>query len=237
MILNAYNNTEKPIIYKTVDSDNNVIDKKLDFKILKKIIKDFDCFFCGQHFNEGIELKEAISDRFTDYTLVKCPSSNYICESCSLGLSLIRYNYIIDSKIKLIRQKDFADMILKQNETPFIACISTSFKKHLFYKTIINYDLNNFYIQLENETILCNRKQLINDLGFISLLQSLNVSKKNIENGIINNDVVYLLGDSVYNYLEKALKRRDFQIALYTAQNKNIEKEKAICLLKAICKI
>lgn len=237
MILEAYNNTEKPIIYRTVDGDNNIIDKEVEFKKYKKRIAKFNCFFCGGYFDEGIELKEAISDRFTDYNIVKCANSNYICESCSLGLSLIRYSYIIDSKIKLIRQKDFADMILKQNEVPFIACISTSFKKHLFYKTIINYDLDNFYIQLENETILCNRQQLKNDLDFISLLQSLNVSKKNIETGIINNDVVCLLGYDVYSYLETALQRRSFQIALYISQKKELEKEDAICQLKAICKI
>lgn len=237
MILEAYNNTDKPIIYRTVDANNNIIDKEVDFKTFKKVKKDFDCFFCGNHFSEGIDLKEAISDRFTDYTLVKCPSSKYVCESCSLGLSLIRYSYIIDSKIKIIRQKDFADMIFKQNEIPFIACITRTFKKHLFYKAIVNYDLNNFYINLENETILCNKQVLKTDLSFISCLQSLGVNKKSIENGFINNDVIGLLGYKIYEYLENALNRRDFQIALYTAQNKNIEKEKAICLLKAICQI
>lgn len=238
MILEAYNNTSKPILYKTVDADNNEIVKEVEFKTFKKIIKKYDCFFCGKHYDEGISIKDAISDRFTEYNLVRKADSQYCCEGCSLALSLIRFNYIIDSKIRLIRQKQFAEELLNQKEVPFFACISTSFKKHLFYKAIINYDLYNFYVNLENETILCNKDILKNDLNYISNLLALGCSIKSLSNCYISSDIVNTLSTKIYDYLQDAINRRSFQVALYLAQRKeNIEKEEAIECLKKICKI
>ncbi len=238
MILEAYNNTAKPISYATVDANGNDIIKEVEFKTFKKTIKKFDCFFCGKSFNEGIEIKEAISDRFTDYAFVSAPDSQYCCEGCSLGLSLIRFSYIIDSKIRLIRQKKFGEALLKQKEKPFLVCISTSFKKHLFYKATVNYDLNNFYVNLENETILCNKEILKNDIDYISSLLNLGASLKSIYNSYIQNDIVNACGIKIYDYLEEALNRRNFQVALYLAQrNEEIKKEEAIECLKTICKI
>lgn len=238
MILEAYNNTSKPIFYATVDANGNDIVKEVEFKTFKKIIKKFDCFFCGKHFDEGIFIKDAISDRFTDFAFVSSANSQYCCEGCSLALSLIRYNYIIDSKIKLIRQKKYAEAILNQDETPFLACISTSFKKHLFYKATINYETENFFINLENETILCNKNILKNDLDYISNLLALGCSIKSLQNCYISTEILKIFSDKIYNYLKEAINRRSFQIALYLAQrNENIEKEEAIECLKTICKI
>lgn len=238
MILEAYNNTIKPISYATVDANGNDIIKEIEFKTYKKIIKKFDCFFCGNHFDEGIFIKDAISDRFTDYSFVKSPNSQYCCEGCALGLNLIRFSYIIDSKIRLIRQKKFAEALLNQNEVPFFACISTSFKKHLFYKAHINYDLFNFYVNLENETILCNKAILKNDINYISNLLNLGCSLKSLYNCYIQSDVISAVGVKIYDYLAEALNRRDFQVALYLAQrDEKIKKEEAIECLKTICKI
>lgn len=240
MILEAYNNTAKPIIYRTVDSDNNDIEKEIEFKTFPSEKKDFECFFCGHNFKEteAVNIKDAISDRFTEYNLVACPDSQYCCVGCSLGLSLIRFSYIIDSKIRLIRQKKYAKAILKQTQTPFIACISTSFKKHLFYKATVNYETEKIYINLENETILCDKKILKNDLDYISNLLNLGQSIKSLYHSYIKSEIVNMLGVKIYDYLQEALNRRSFQVALYLAQrDEKIKKEEAIECLKAICKI
>lgn len=47
-----------------------------------------------------------------------------------------------------------------------------------------------------------------------------------------------MLGVRIYDYLQEALNRRSFQVALYLAQrDEKINKEEAIECLKAICKI
>ena len=237
MILKAYNNTPKPIIYNTVDGDGVNIQKEVVFNTYKKQIRKFNCFFCGNSFDECIAVKDVISAKFTDYSFTANPSSDYCCEGCALASNLIKFNYIIDSKIKLIRYKNYADELLKQKEVPFIACISTSFKKHLFYKAKINYDIDSFYVQLENETILCNKQILTNDLSYISNLMILKQSAKSLSMSHINNNIVNIFGIRIYDYLEEALRRRSFQIALYLAQKKEITEEEAICSLKVLCGI
>ena len=141
------------IDYDTRDGEGNDYIKKVVIKEYQQHeLKPYLCPICHQEKNVGIDIKDIVSGCFTDWAFIG--NSKYICPECSRYFSLNFYNYVIDSDgIHLYNIRRLKDELIRPQKPPFMFCISTTQKKHLFYKAKWNYSSSPFCANLETETI------------------------------------------------------------------------------------
>lgn len=220
------------LYYQTRDGDGNDIEKIIKTKEYPIRSVCFECPICHKHYDSGVYIKDIVSSKFTDWVYV----DDYICESCSALFSIYFYNYIIDPDgVRLINIRQIRDELTKPQKPPFKFIITTTQKKHLFYKAETNYSSNRFAVNLETETIYttCDRMKYL--FSFVENLQVLGQSKDQLKRGEIRFDIVLKIGFEAINLLQKELNfSREIQIPLYCGQKLEISEEEAICNLNSI---
>lgn len=139
------------------------------------------CFYCGNDCNQDNLIKNYLKPTFTNYDIVKCPNSEYICKECIWAFATNTEDiYLIDGEIKknstprlfswIITDKKIAatkkhikqlrDIILNPPDPPFKIIISDSGQKHLLFRAIWAQSQNNYPIQFEEEKIIVNISEL-----------------------------------------------------------------------------
>lgn len=135
-----------------------IISKHLD-KTQIDNVQDVDtvCAFTGQKITKGIHKKHAIKKTFTDIAYLKYPSDyvgmdvaatmSNIIKTENGQSSLRNYSFIANSeRLVLLRNSDVMKYILKPLEPPFQFCISFNNKKHLAFKSKVNYNGRKYII-------------------------------------------------------------------------------------------
>lgn len=222
------------IEYLTRDGKGNDVVKMVKIKEFKTTEIDFECPICKKHKMRGVLTKKAVSSNFTDWAYV----GEYICEECSKLLSLYFYNYSVENGcINLFNVRQVKDNLLRPHKTPFIFIITTSSKKHLFYRATENMNDDTFAVQLESETIFTNRQRMKTLFDFVESLQALGQGKEQMKNGEIRFDILTKVGMNALTYLNNELRSsREIQIPLFCGQKPNITEEEAICTIISILK-
>jgi CRISPR type IV-associated protein Csf1 len=145
----------------------NLISKHLDKKNLKLNVYQVDsiCAFSGIKITEGVLMKDLIKKNFTDQGLIKF-NSDYASIDIALLIeevikgekgfnSMRNYSFYADeSKLKLLKRENILELLLNIPNKPFQIGVTFSYKKHLAYKSPVNYDTDNF--------------QVITDLGIVN---------------------------------------------------------------------
>ena len=138
------------IEYVTRDAEGNDFVKKVNIKEFPIENTDFVCPICNKIQHKGGKIKNIVSSKFTDWAYV----GDYICPECSKLFSLYPYSYIVDPDgIRLLNVRQLRDELCRKQKTPFRFVISTTQKKHLFYRSAVNYNNNKIAVNLETETI------------------------------------------------------------------------------------
>ncbi len=152
--------------------------------------------------------------------------------------SIYFYSYILNSDgIHLYNIRELKEQLCTPQQTPFLFAISTSGKKHLFYKSKWNYSNNKFYVNLEEETILTTTERMKELFGFVECLQTLGATKDNLKSGVIPFAVLQKTGYEVIKKLQEELRKsREIQIPLYCGQKREINEEECICCINSILK-
>lgn len=118
---------------------------------------DRQCCLCGNE-NKCIERKKYISSSFTNFDYFKAPLSDYLCHICCFSLQRIftRTSFFCDGVkfLKLDRKNIYKKMFGEISCNPFIFCVTTTYKKHLIFKTRINVNSKKFYIQFDEMGII-----------------------------------------------------------------------------------
>lgn len=126
------------------------------------------CKVCGQKTESGFKSKLYIKDaRFTNFDLLKAVDSDIICQNCASCLSepkLRRSSFIADTdKIIYLQKNDIENYVFNLSETgiktPFVFCVTESFKKHMSFKATINYDTNKYTVTHENYSFVIDVAQ------------------------------------------------------------------------------
>lgn len=215
--------------YETRDDKGNDIVKIVPIKEYPVQADDFLCPICRQIRHEGSQIKKIVSGKFTDWAYV----GDMICTDCAKLFSLYFYSYIVDpSGIRLLNVRQLRDELCTEQKTPFRFIITTTQKKHLFYRSVLNESEKRFAVNLETETIYttCQRMQWLFD--FVELLQTLGASKKAMQDGEIPFQVLQKVGFKALDVLQGEIsKSREIQIPLFCGQKRSITEEEAKCSL------
>jgi len=139
-----------------------------------------NCFYCGNECNQNNSIKEFVKKTFTNYDLVKGPSSKFVCEECvwafgskskiAMNDGEIRsgsprnYSWLITEKNKIAytkkHVKELRSLLFSPPKTKFKLILSDSGQKHLIFRMDWANSQDNFYIQFEEEKVLINIEKL-----------------------------------------------------------------------------
>ena len=222
---------EKTIQYRTRDSWGNDIIKDVKIKQFTRHDTEFDCPICKRHVTASIRTKDIVSSNFTDWAYV----GDYVCQDCADLFSLYFYNYIVDPDgIHMYNVRELRDQLTTPQKPPFLFVITTSQKKHLFYRSTWNYDSARFAVNLETETIYTTPERMRQLFDFVECLQTLGCSKERLKQGQISEKAFLGSGMDALKFLNHELKSRVIQIPLYCGQKREITEEEAICCINSI---
>lgn len=218
--------------YNTRDGSGKDIVKMVEIKDFPTVEKDIVCPICQNQASVCVPIKKAVSSKFTDWSSV----GDYICTDCSKLFSLYFYNYIVSPDgIKLLNVRELKNELCKAQKPPFRFIITTTQKKHLFYRSIINYNSKKIAVNLETEVIYttCERMQELFD--FVECLIGLGASKTGMSEGNLPFQVLQKTGLEVLEHLQDELKSsREIQIPLYCGQKREASEEELICTINSI---
>ncbi len=222
---------EKTIPYRTRDGYGNDIVKNVKIKTFKPDCVDFVCPICKKVRQSRVKVKDIVSGNFTDWALV----GDYVCQECSELFSLYFYNYIVDPDgIRLLNVRELRDQLIRRQNPPFQFVITTSQKKHLFYRSVWNYSEDRFAVNLETETIYTTPQRMKTLFDFVECLQTLGCSKDRLKSGEIPFSVLRKVGKQALDFLRHELEQsREIQIPLYCGQKREITEEEAICYINS----
>lgn len=223
--------SEITIPYRTRDGDGNNIVKEVAIKQFEQHEVDFDCPVCKKHAAFGVRVKDIVSSNFTDWAYV----GEYVCPSCADLFSLYFYSYTVDPcGIHLHNVRELRDVLTTPQLPPFLAVITTSQKKHLFYKAVWNYTSDRFAVNLETETIYTSPARMRQLFDFIEGLQTLGCTKDALKRGEISFPVLGKVGFDKIQLLQRELESsREIQIPLYCGQKREITEDEAICCINS----
>lgn len=223
-----YNNLPAlPLIYNTRDGKGVDIIVEINPKERKPAEIVGKCSFCNKGINgEGYNLKKVVSANFTDYNLLS--SDKYVCKECEFCTNLYKYTYASSPDgFKLLNVREACKEIQKPQKPPFIFVVSTSGKKHLFYKAVVNYNPNLFTANLEDEKIQVNLELLQEQFKVIQNLQALGESKMAIAENKLRHVTLTTFKQPLLVWLERQQKTKQFKIVLHLAQKLDVDEETA----------
>lgn len=219
--------------YETRDGKGNDIIKYIPIKEFKIIECDCNCDICSKQITNGVKIKDAVSGHFTDWSYFE---NGLICETCSQLFSIYPYSYIVSvGEIELINVRQIRDKIINSDtiKPPFMFCISTSQKKHLFYRARFNYNSGTpFAVNLETETIMTTVERQRILFNFVENLQTLGCTKEMLKRCILSKKIPLDIYTLVFCVLKKELQTsREIQIPLFCGQKRDTNEEETICNL------
>lgn len=222
----------KTLRYETRDANGNDIVKDVVVKEFSSVAAEFKCPVCGKYCHEGARTADIISGSFTDYAFI----GDYVCGDCADLFSLYFYNYVKDvDGIRLLNIRSIRDEITREQKPPFMFVITTSQKKHLFYRAKMNYAATLFAVQLETETIYTTTERMRLLFDFVESLLTLGQSKKMLASGQMQYDVIQKVGVNALRFLKREIETsREIQIPIYCGQKREITNEEAICCINSI---
>lgn len=222
----------KTIPYRTRDSKGNDIVKDVKIKQFQRHELEIDCPICKRHVTQGASTKDIVSGNFTDWAYV----GEYVCPDCADLFSLYFYNYIVDPDgIRLLNVRELRDQLTTPQKSPFLFVITTSQKKHLFYKSRWNYDNKRFAVNLETETIYTTPERMKQLFDFVECLQTIGCSKEKLKRGEMFFPAAQKVGVEGFLFLQRELENsREIQIPLYCGKKRDITEEEALCCINSI---
>lgn len=135
------------------------------------------CAFTGKEIKEGVAIKKAIADTFTDQHYIRF-NSEYIsvnAAKCIMGVfpsngdrlnALRAYSFIAtQNNLRILKQNELQELMYNLPQEPFALCVTYSNKKHIAFKAHVNFDDADFYIDTDVQSFIANRVELLNLLN------------------------------------------------------------------------
>jgi len=136
-----------------------LISKHLDKSLLTCKIYEVNtiCAFSGKKITKGIKFSEIIGERFTELEIFRFKSDYLSIDFALLTQPVIKgekqlnslrnYSFFATSKeLKILNRSEILELLFNIPEIPFQIAITYSNKKHIAYKTPINYNKKYFKV-------------------------------------------------------------------------------------------
>lgn len=201
--------------------------KKIEFAIPDHIKIDQGlCCLCGYKIDQkAIPKNKAIKDTFTDNDFLMCPESEHVCLGCGFILmnrTLRNYSYVVTSTALLIASReDLKSSIINPPQPPFMIIVAESKKKHLAYKSEINYQRHDISVLFEETRLYVKPKHFDNLIDIIETLLR-EFSKTEILSGRFNQSRIIKFGRNAWlaaeNKISHLRNTREFNLAVYLAK-------------------
>lgn len=154
------------------------------------------CFYCGIDCNESFAKKDFVKPTFTNRDVVKYPGSDFVCGCCVSSLRTGGDDLtLVDGDVKTGRSAtprmyswllcqsgnvafskrhlDYARTIVTNPPNPpFSIVLADSGQKQIIFRAAVNYDKESFSVLLEEESILVDRKVLVEYLDVATVLSA-----------------------------------------------------------------
>ena len=248
IIYNAWKNTERPIIYETVDAKMNVKKKELNFADpLNNAFYDKNyegkCNMCGEHVRGGIPVKKFFSSKYMDWAIHKSCESTHICAACGFcagmnpsgRIALFRYPIVAEKTLHVCNKKQFRGFLMSRPDPPFVMILPTSQKKHLFSKSMVSYLRDNFYCNVEEITVPANNR-ITDIIMTIEALLGIGIRKTDIESGKLPCGILKTVSvsdsEKILEIMESIKRNEMFLIAIEVAQKMGEEESRCYLGLK-----
>lgn len=208
-------------------------------------VKDDKCWLCGgETGGNGLPVKKAILDTFTNRDMARAPASNYVCAGCAFCLSQLNLrNYSsLATLTGLVHptRAEIRDILISPPEPPFVLCIAVSGQKHLHFKSEISYSQDFYPVQMEETRITVNVKLLTKVLNLIERLYTV-FSKDEIKTGRYSQGRMKEIGIAKFQELEDELRShrgtRLFDLAVFVAQKQEFEEPATTLEKEEVCTI
>lgn len=161
----------------------DMIGQHISAELIKEKIKACNtiCCFTGEPITEGVSIKDAIPTTFTDQAFMKYKSEYVSVNAAKCIMSVLpmqkekeggemkeyanalrNYSFIATEKeIRFMTGKpDMINTIKNLPPEPFVLCISFSNKKHIAFKSHLNYSNEKFYIDTDIGSFFTTKKEL-----------------------------------------------------------------------------
>jgi len=178
LIYEAWKNTGK-IIYNTKDSKGNEVKREIHF-VDPRTHKDIEahngyCYLCGEQMEYGMKLKKIFSNVFTDWNAGKHRTATHVCEACCFTIlqspqknSLRMFSHVANKdKLHLTNRVELRQYLTEPPKPPFVINLAVSQKKHIAFKSEVNYSKDVFTVMYEEMPVLVNRQEFIKLLNLI----------------------------------------------------------------------
>lgn len=158
-------------------TQSDLICKYTEYTVIHpaKDLRDGTCMICGEKRNGVIAKKVIRNERFTNFDEIHIDGDVVCkhCEECMKNAALRRRSFIAHAEGLVFLEKNDIEKYIFGLEAqgikaPFIVCITQSFKKHMFFRAVMNNDFKRYYIQAEEEKLLfdvTNAKKLYDILN------------------------------------------------------------------------
>jgi hypothetical protein len=224
-----------------------------------KIYNDLNaiCAFTGQKINQGFLLKDAIGDNFTDFEYLKF-KSEYTCLDfllCTMSVipqseenkqknlakginktvlnSLRNYSFLCTEKeLIFLKREDVLQTILNIQNIPFIIGVSYSFKKHISFKTQIQYSNKDFIVFTDKGKVNIKIQDILILLPIIQAWYTVQPDKINT-----STKPTFFSKEDILNGTNNLKKIEDYGLEKYYQENKIIEKYRKTMFLDLLVHI
>lgn len=122
------------------------------------------CAFCGTDIQEGVLLKNSVSDTFTNFDQMTDCNASHVCKCCYACLKdtrMRRMNFIAigdsdesNAHIIFFKRDEIETWLFNPPPAPFVFAVTESMKKHMSFRAKVNYSQKLFYVQKEDTQIL-----------------------------------------------------------------------------------
>ena len=190
----------------------------------------------GKTHGLGHHIKDVLSAGFTDNNIAKNVKSKAVCDSCTAlmkkegwELSCAKQgvspyfpvkddkppflsNWMFNSHCfslngwKTMSRQESRDTLINPPKTNFVITLADSGKKHVIFRAKVNTNNNNFFVQLDEYTILINHELFLSTLKDFEYGYNLGLSKESMLTGAYNQATVLKVGINKVRDIENKIK-------------------------------
>lgn len=239
LVYQAWKNTDK-VIQRTKDSKGNEIVREIEFvdPMKHKDLKEHhgNCFLCGEKMSHGIHVSKLFSNVFTDWNSGKSRKSQFVCPACSFTIltspkrhALRNFSHVANhEKLLLPNREELRELILNPPDPPFVINIAVSQKKHICFKSQVNYSQNIFAVMYEEMPVLINKDEFEKLLRLVEHFMY-GFTKSEILTGEYNQKKVLDFGIEKWEAFENMVKQYRgnplLDVVMFVAQKIDSEEE------------